>query len=186
MRLVFDDFIDPAESLATMGVTLERLDGQPGAPAVSLFHEDRLVALRNAAAVARDSAAAAARRAAAAAPRDSTPRPDSAAPRPDSAAAAPAPAPAPQELPRLTFVGRAQGADSTFLGLLDPPLTLPSHVVYAELADSLQFGVDYVIRIQGMPNVAGVRAGLDTIRVSRGAAPAARPPARPPGPDRRR
>jgi hypothetical protein len=141
-----------------------------------LVHEHVLVALRRAAEARADSAAAAARAAA--------PPPAARPPSPDSAAPAPAAAPpAPQQPVRLSFVGRAQGADSTYLGLLG--LLIPSHVVYAELADSLQFGVDYVLRIQGMPNLAGARAGVDTVRVSRGEAPAARPPARPPGGPRR-
>jgi hypothetical protein len=166
VRLTFDDYVDPAVSLASTGVTLERIDRQAGAPEVSqLVHEHRYVALRREERARRDSVAA---------------RPDSAAARPDSAAAG-VQLP-PRSLP-TEFVGRAQGADSTYLSMLE--LILPSRVVYAELADSLHFGVDYVLRIQGMVNLSGAPAATDTIRVSRGAAPASPPAARPPGPGRR-
>jgi hypothetical protein len=165
VRLTFDDYLDPEASLAVVGATLERVDGQGSAPSVlQLLHEHRLVALRREAARAADSAAA---------PATPTPPPDSAA----GAAAPPrATPPAP-----IGFAGRAQGTDSVSLRLLD--LTLPSRVVYAELSDSLLFSVDYVLRLQGVLNLTGVTSAVDTVRVSRGA-----PPSPPPGapPERRR
>jgi hypothetical protein len=57
---------------------------------------------------------------------------------------------------------------------------VPSRVIYAELSDSLDFDVDYVIRLQGALNLSGARAGIDSIRVSRGDRPVP-PPTPPPG-----
>jgi hypothetical protein len=71
-------------------------------------------------------------------------------------------------------VGRAQGTDSTALRVLG--LTLPSRVLYAELSDTLQYSVDYVLRLQGVVNLAGLRAGVDSVRVTRGDPPAPAPP----------
>jgi hypothetical protein len=149
VRLTFGDYLDPEVSLAQVGATLERVDGGGGAPEVSqLLHEHRFVALRREAAQALADTSAAA----------------------DTTAAAPRP----PQAPAVNFVGRAQGGDSTSLGVLG--LTLPSRVVYAELSDSLLTAVEYVLRIQGVQNVAGLTSAIDTIRVSMPAPPGTPPP----------
>jgi hypothetical protein len=168
VRLTFDDYLDPEASLAVVGAVLERVDGQGAAPSVEqLIHEHRFLAIRQ---EARQSGVDTT----AAAPADTTPAPPTVPlpPAADSTPAAPAARPAPS-MP-LNFVGRAQGVDSVSLGLLG--LMLPSRVVYAQLSDTLHFSVDYVLRIQGVPNLAGLTSGVDTVQVSRGAPPAAAPP----------
>jgi hypothetical protein len=174
LRLTFDDYLDPDAPLATVGATVQRADGQgPVAEVRLLQHEHNFVAVRRETAraladsIARaDSVARAAARARAAAG-DTLAADTTAAP----------PGPRPQPPPPVNFVGRAQNTDSTSLGVLG--LTLPSRVIYAELADSLETAVDYVLRIQGVVNLAGLRSGVDSIRVTRAPpANAPRPPDR--------
>lgn len=171
VRLSFTDYLDPDASLAAVGATLARTDGG-AAPAVrQLLDEHRWVVLQAAA----DSAAAA--DAAAADTAAVVPPPDTLVA--DSLAADTLGADTRRRAaPRVaTYVGRAQGADSAAAALLG--LTLPSRVVYVELSDSLAFDVGYVLRIEGIVNLAGIRSAVDTVLISRD-----RPEAPPPAPAR--
>jgi hypothetical protein len=148
IRITFDDFLDPDASLALVGSSLQRAEDPGGAPEVRQLLHEHRMV------ALRDDAI------------DNPPLPDTA-----GAVVAPPPA-------RLTIVGRAQGADTTALSILQ--LTLPSRVVYAELSDTLDFSADYTLRMQGVTNVAGLQAPVDTVRVSRGDPPPG--PGPPPGP----
>jgi hypothetical protein len=187
VRLYFDDYLEPDEPLALVGTTLTRADARPGAPEVSqLLHEHRFLAIRAAAAAAAAAATPVAPPAVRA-PGDTTVLAPG-----DTIGARPA---RPRDNVPLTYMGRAQGADSALAALLE--LTLPSQVVYAELSDTLPVGVEHALRIQGVRNLAGIVSGIDTVEVVREAPPAApanpatpppaaRPPVPPPAPRRAR
>jgi hypothetical protein len=163
VRLRFDDYLDPDATLALVGTVLARSDSLPGTLQIrQILHEHRFLAIRAGTAA--------------------TPAPgDTSAARPTPADTTVTPARGARAVPVPTnFVGRAPGADSATAALLD--LTLPSQVLYAELADSLPFAVEHTFRIQGVANLAGLIAGADSVQVVREAPPLAPPPPAPPRP----
>ena len=179
IRLTFSDFLDPDLPLARVGRVLAVREGGGSAPEVlQLLHEHRhlaILAALDSANLAADSLAADSLAA------DSLPAPDTVALdslaadtlAADTVARAPVRPPAG---PRLAFQGRAQGADSAAAALLG--LSLPSRVLYAQLSDTLVPGVEYVLRIEGVVNLAGLTSATDSALLTR--APPAPPPA-PPG-----
>lgn len=131
LRISTDDFLDPADSLDGVRVTLVREDGE--APAVdSLLHEyewEARARLVQEAADRADSAAA-----------------DTAAATPDTVAAdtaAPSPA-APDTAAGPYGAGEPARAEQTIYALLD---------------GSLEAGVEYAVEVSGVRNIAGVAGG---------------------------
>ena len=186
LRLTFDDFLDPDVSLARLAVSLEPAGASGGAPAVTqVLHEHRYLAVR-----AATQGAAAPAGADTAADADTIPAADAAADA-DTIPAAGDTVPGggaggarPPVRRGGDYVGRAQGADSASAALLG--LTLPSRVAYAELSDTLPYGVPFVLRLREVVNLAGLASAVDSLVFTRElpAAPAApSAPAAAPGAD---
>jgi hypothetical protein len=180
IRLTFSDFLDPDLPLARVGRVLAVRETGGSAPDVlQLLHEHRHLAIlaaldsvgRAADSLAADSLAADSL----SAPPDTVALDSLAADTlaADTVARSPARPPA---RARLAFQGRAQGADSAAAALLG--LTLPSRVLYAQLSDTLVPGVEYVLRIEGVVNLAGLTSSTDSALLTRAPPP---PPPAPPG-----
>jgi len=164
VRLTFTHYLDPDAPLAQVGVALDRADGEPSAPGVlQLLHEHRWVEMRQAAQEPPPPVA------------DPTvPGGPPPAPGPPAAAGADPPTPGAAAQPRISFVGRAPGADTVTASLLG--ITLPSRVLYAEFSAPLLPEVPYVLRLQGAANLWGIPSLMDSVEVVRAPLPVAPQP----------
>ncbi len=135
LRIVFDDYLDPDSSLASVNVGLTREDdGAPRADSVLHWHEyqERMDSLR-------------ARAAAGDAPAVQRQAPVPARPRSGGRRGAPG--------------GAGGGIGQTSVGRTPLGQPLPGREVYVLLADTLAPDVPYVVSVSGVTNISGTAGG---------------------------
>lgn len=144
LRLLFDDYIAPDDSLRDVTVRLAALDGGSAPQVREILHAHRFEAMRRARAATRaraDTSAPAAL--------DTTPRPAAESERPQPGRAA----------PRREEAGPAvqQAADTAGGGKAAAPL--PAREIVALLDSALRVGATYQVEISGLRNLNGVPGG---------------------------